>query len=601
VNGVRPARDSREVHQLSGHVPVDAPYSQAALTPRSLRAIIAGCIPVTILEIVNRSMTRARLVAVLWWLLPFAVLVLSALVQVSHGVYFHMFTHDMFVPLEGALHLQHGHLPHRDFVSPLGILYYVIHYLPGLVVPVSASTLVYANLLAALPIALVALIVGRQRLPLWLASVVALYLGLVASSPRQIGEAATAISNNASYNRFGWALIGLLALVAACPRPDPARRSSLVDGAVVGALLTALFLIKLTYAGAALGIVLVTLVTVRRLTDWRFPATLFGLFVAIVLLVELGTGLIHLYLADVRMAASVATDVLRPAFAMRLLSYCATGAVAVLVIGLLNEPGQRRYRVWVPRTLLSLAIVLAGVAIGIQNHPELENPLLAIAVLVAGYPALRLMRRPAADAADGAIGPRTGRLCATGFVAMAAVSMVQDVAAIGWTAMAPRARGAEVAWLAGTPIADLALSGANLPSGPLGTDPAVRNDVALMGVIGDGVALLRPHVRGRRDAVVLPLTFSNPFPLILGLPPVRHEVAWWHAGRTFSQETRPEPDLLLGGVDYVLMPKRYMSYSTVLAFRAAYAPEIARDFRLVDENGSWQLLARRDCQARALC
>ncbi|KHL25878.1 hypothetical protein PK98_04625 [Croceibacterium mercuriale] len=546
-------------------------------------------------------MTRARNIAVLWWLLPFAILVLSALLQVSRGVYFHIFTHDMFVPLEGALHLQHGHLPHRDFVSPLGILYYVIHWVPGLVVPISASTLIYANLLAALLVALVALVLGRQRLPLWLASIVALYLGLVASSPRQIGEAATAISNNASYNRFGWALIGLLAIVAACPRPDPTRRSSLIDGAVTGGLLTALFLIKLTYAGAALGIVLVTLVTVRRLSDWRFPAMLFGLFGSVVLLVELGTGLIHLYLADVRMAASVATDVLRPAFAIRLLFYCATGAVAVLVIGLLNERDQRRHRLWVPRTLLSLAIVLAGVAIGIQNHPELENPLLAIAVLVAGYPALRMMRTPVLQAGEAAAGRLAGLLCATAFVAMAAVSMVQDVAAIGWTAMAPRARGADVAWLAETPIADLALSGSNLPVGPLGTDPAVRNDVALMGVIGEGVALLRPHVQGRHDAVVLPLTFSNPFPLILGLPPVRHEIAWWHAGRTFSQDRKPDPALLLGGVDYVMMPKRYMSYSTVLAFRQAYAPEIARDFRVVDENGSWQLLARRDCRARALC
>lgn len=547
-------------------------------------------------------MTRERHIAALWWLLPFAALLLSALLQVSRGVYFHIFTHDMFVPLEGALHLQHGHLPHRDFVSPLGILYYVIHYLPGLVAPISASTLIHANLLAAVLVALVALIVGRQRLPLWLASVVALYLGFVASSPRQIGEAASAISNNASYNRFGWALIGLLAIVAACPRPDPTRRAALVDGAVAGGLLTALFLIKLTYAGAGLGIVLVALVTVCRLSDWRFPAMLFGLFGSVVLLMELSTGLIHLYLADVRMAASVATDVLRPAFAIRLLVYCATGAVAVLVIGLLNEPDQRRHRVWVPRTLLSLAIVLAGVAIGIQNHPELENPLLAIAVLVAGYPALQVLRHAAPDATERGARRLTGRLCATAFVAMAAVSMVQDVAAIAWTAMAPRARGAEVAWLAGTPIADLALSAANLPIPPqAGSDPVIRNDVALIGVIGEGAALLRPHLRGRHDAVVLPLTFSNPFPVVLGLPPVRHEVAWWHAGRTFSQDRKPDPDLLLGGVDYVMMPKRYMSYSTVLAFHAAYAPEIARDFRLVDENRSWQLLARRDCQRRALC
>lgn len=559
-------------------------------------------------------MTRDTYTKVLWWLLPFAVLVVSTLIQTTGGVYFHMFTHDMFIPLEGVLHLHNGHLPHRDFVTPIGALYYFVHYLPSLIVPISAKTLIYANLLVATVVALATLVFGRQRLPLWLASLVALYLGIIASSPRQIGEPFTLISNNASYNRFGWALIGLLALVAACPRLVPTRRSSLIDGAVVGSLLTGLFLIKLTYAGAALGIVLLTMVTTRKFSDWRYPLMLFGLFASVALAIELSTGLIHLYLSDVQMTASVTTNLLRPDFAVRLLFYCATGAVAVLMVGLINEWDQRRFHVWVPRTLLSLAIVMAGVVIGIQNHPELENPLLAVAVLIAGYPSLRFLNSRAAQdapatkttfdngAANGIAKLLAGRACIIGFVAMAAGPVAQDVAAIAWVAVAPRASGSEVAWLAETPLSDLTLF-ATEPTkrGTAVPGTSVRDDVDLIGVIGDGVALIRPHVRGRDDAVVLPLTFSNPYPVLLGLLPVRHELAWWHADRTFSRSIKPNADLLLSGVDFVMLPKRYTNYSNVAAFRDAYAPEIARDFRVADENATWLLFARNRCQMRLRC
>lgn len=536
-----------------------------------------------------------------WWALPFAVLIISAGLQVSRGVYFHAFMHDMFVPLEGALHLIHGHLPHRDFASPIGALYFYIHYLPTLVAPLSTTTLIQANLLMAMIVAAVTLWLGRQRLPLWGASVVALYLGMVASSPRQIGEPFLVITNNAAYNRFGWAIIGVLALIAACPPLPRHRRSNLVDGLAVGTLLTALFLTKLTYFGAGVGIICVSLATTRRLADWRFPAAVLGVLAGVLGLVELTTGLIHLYLADVRMAAASSSDMLRPVFAMRLLTHTAWGTIAVLVVGVVGEWDERKSRAWLPRTFLALATVLAGVAIGIQNHPELENPLLPIAALIAGYPFLR----PHGSGTPAPIlQPATQtfrRACAVAFLGLAAIPLVQDAAAVLWTTAAPHARGVKVDWLDRTPLADLALADVDPSAGPNRRAADVRGDVDLIAVIGNGADLLQRHLRGRRDAIVLPLTFSNPYPVLLGLPPVPHELAWWHVDRSFSLTTKPDGERMLAGVDYVMMPRRYSYLYNSQAMHQAYAPLLTRDFREVDRSADWILLARRNCAARALC
>ncbi len=528
-----------------------------------------------------------------WLALPPILLVLLAGVQLAHGgVFYAQWAQDIFIPLEGVVHLQHGQWPHRDFGTPVGALYYAIHYLPTLVAPLSARTIVHANLLVALTASLATLRVGRSRLPLWATTLAAVYVGLLALSPRQLGKAVTDITYNAAYNRYGWSLICVLALVAMLPRPTPTltpTRAQARDGAATAILLALLFTLKITYFAAGAALVAIAMVTVRRRASAPFGLAALAVFAAAIALFEVTTGLLAPYFADLRNAALVLQGSARTSHVAAITLASLPGGVLVVLLARQREGGLRGGGL--PVLAAALATVFAGLAIGMQNHHALENPLVPIALLIAWFGA-----RPPQDTART---PRNTLACvaiAAGFM----VPLTMDTAASVYAGTAPAARGGQVDWLATTPLRDLRLMDVALP--PQGAPTTgLHSDVAFAAVLFDGVTLLRRHLHGSTTATVLPLTWSNPFPLLLGLPPVRHELAWWDRDRTFDLRHKPDPATLLAGVDYVMIPTRYFNLESSRAMRAAYAAALNRDFRPAGRSRFWLLLARRDCAARERC
>jgi len=411
----------------------------------------------------------------------------------------------------------------------------------------------------------------------------------------------------------------VLALVAALPATTrlPAEAGTATsrvwrrwrDGIAAGILLTVLFFTKMTYFAAGLGLVAAAMLTTRRPADWRFAAGAVLVLALVVTMLEATTGLVHFYLADLRMAAAASGNPLRPKFALELASFTIPCAAVVVVLGILDEWNpQRPWAVWLPRTLMALAIVGAGLLIGIQNHPALESPLLPIAALVAGAGALghRPPRRTGSidtDPPAAAGSPRKAALAAAmGALTLAALSVIQDAGALAWTVVAPRATGPQVSWLARTPLADMAM-GQPLSAPPPEDAPPVdiSTGLDLAAVIGEGIGLLEPRLAGRRDAIVLSFTFSNPFPVLLGLPAVPHELAWWDEGRSFTAAIKPDAGALFAAVDYVMVPSRYNNIVSTQAMQAAYAATLARDFKPMDRSATWTLYARRDCGRRGLC
>jgi len=516
-----------------------------------------------------------------------------ALVQVAHrSVYYYEWEQDVFIPLEGVLHVYAGQWPHRDFVTPVGSLWYAINALPGLVMPISARALVWANLIVALVAGMAAMVVCLGKMPRQIAGLCAFYVGLLALSPRQIGEAFSHISNNASYNRFCWAFVSVIALASLLPSPGASRRRDLVDGVVVGLLIALCFYIKVTYAAAGVGFLGLALLTTRGRSGWRFVG-MAGLVAAVVVAAAgIVTGDLPGYFADMHTAVAVLPHNGRTGQALIMTAFAVPGLILVALMVLFAGAGPHRtFSPFSPGLWAALLTVGAGLAIGIQNHPEPENPLLPVALVIAWF-----VTRARTD------GPfRYGE--GLGQVAVCAALLLPvalDLGAVGWAAVAPVEVGPQTGWLAATPLADLRVGLRALSTQPLPLQmPHTEAQVAVRW--DEAMILIRPHLHGRNDATVLPFTWSNPFPMLLGLPPVRHEVAWWDAERTFNEKLTPDPRLLLDHVDFVLIPHDYVFAATTEAMENAYAPQLNRDFRTIAHTPHWDLWARRDCAKRSLC
>lgn len=508
------------------------------------------------------------------------------------GVFFSQWVPDLFIPLEGVAHLDAGQWPHRDFVTPVGSLWYAIHLLPTLVMPLSARVVVWANLIVALVAGLSAFVVCTGKMPRWMVGLCTFYSGLVALSPRQIGESFQHISNNASYNRHCWALICALALAALIPAPDRSRRRELIDGLITGLLIAACFYIKVTYAAAGIGFVGLSLFSTRGTAGWRF-AVISG---ASALVTVLGVGLLTNdlpgYFTDMKTAITVLPDSTRSNQAAALFLH---ELPSLILAGMLSffaaAVPDRMFGRYTPGVLAGVLTVTAGLVIGVQNHPEPENPLLPIGILIGWITVRSRVQGPYRFSRN------FGHLAVT---ASFLIPIVMDMAAIGWTATAPFDASPATAWLSNTPMADIKIGARYTGGDPV--EPLIpRGDIEIMSRWREAFDLLRPRLQGRDDVKILPFTWSNPFPLLMKQPAVRHEVAWWDAQRTFNARIKPSPDQLLDNVDYVLVPHDYVNPTTALTMWESYGSTLQRDFKPVAHTPHWDLWAKRICASRGLC
>lgn len=522
-----------------------------------------------------------------------ALIAVAMILLARGGVYFSQWMQDVFIPLGGVAHIRLGQWPHRDFVTPVGSLWYVINFLPTLFMPLCARVVVWANLIVALFASLCVLVVCLGKMPRWLASVCAFYVGMVALSPRQIGEDFAHISNNASYNRYCWALICVIALASLLPVPGgTSRRRELADGAIAGLLIAMCFYIKVTYAAAGFGFIGLALATTRGLSGWRFAVCAGLIAIAVICAAGGVTGDLPGYFDDMKTAVAVLPHTARAAQALLQLGYTLP---SLFFVGIFSRIANARHDQLLgsfgPGAWAGVLTLFAGLAIQVQNHPEPENPLLPVALLI-GWGASRMRTHGAFRFPQ-----LLGQLLMGSFLAFL---IAVDICAVCWTAIAPEDRGPSVKWLAGMQINDLRVA-AHF-TGPEPDDQAIlRNDAQILDFWKEAVLLLGSHLHGRQDAIVLPFTWSNPIPFLLGLRPVLHEVAWWDPDRTFNAAIKPAPRVILASVDYVLVPRHHTFHDTGEEMWAAYGTLLQREFKPVDHTPYWDLWTRKSCASRALC
>jgi hypothetical protein len=533
----------------------------------------------------NMSAKQSRL------LISLPLLVLACLfgLQVLRGsVLYEGWVQDAFIHLNGILHIEAGNLPHKGFSTPIGAFYYLAHYLTTFFAPPSAFTAVYANGLVAALATFLSVLTGYRRLHAGWTAILTLYVGTVAMSPRQLGE--LFLSFNASYNSWSWAFIAVLAVVVSIPRVDAERRqAALMDGILSAVLLGLLFFTKATYAVVGLVLIAASVATVRR----RFHPSVYAIWAAVILVltiivVEASFSIVLPYLSDLQRAAQVpgASRVQQ-----LILTIYVTGSDVILILMIGACSLAISYSTGSLSTAAYLLILIsAGLAVSAQNHMAFEIALVPVSALAAS-----ILFKPRQD--DSPRPDLVSVVIAVSVFLLFLRPTIINTATILEESLTPSSSGPDVAWLRSTPLKDLAfraspnavVEGGNC----LKDSPTVSQDREFIAVFGDGVRLLRKHRSG--EGRVLSLTWTNPFPVLVGAPPAPSDLSWWDPLRTFNATNHPRAETLLREVDYVMIPKYKSSNTpTTEQMLKIYGAEISRRFKALEESGCWRLMGRID-------
>lgn len=298
-----------------------------------------------------------------------------------------------------------GQMPHRDFMTPLGIagLWPIAAFVQAglgfghafLAAQAAVAALLFLPILRA----------AQSRFPGGLAWIFGAYvLGMVLALVH--GETMPMFSVSMHYNRWAWAM-AYVAVALAVLEPLGPRRVRL-DGALIGALMAGLGLVKVTYV-VALAPVLVVALLVRRDLRTLGVAVLSGLLVLAGVTALLGPGFWVGYSRDLLTVAGSATRAAPGDPLVGVLAapeHIAATLVALATVIFLRQSGRRA------EGLALLWLVPAFAYVAYQNYGN-DPQWLVLVGLIA------LALRPEGRILNGFGWPMREALLATGVAALA--------------------------------------------------------------------------------------------------------------------------------------------------------------------------------------
>lgn len=523
---------------------------------------------------------------------------LAATLLIPNATYVSTMLHDLFVFIDGGYRMLQGHLPYIDFHSFFGVLAFLLpkwgYQLTGTFGAAMPATLVFC-LAFLTPIAIY---VFATRFRFYIALPLALYLLLLVATPTLLDGDETLSTMAMWYNRFGWSALILLFLLYAAPFAGR-RRTELVDGLVIGAILISLFYLKISYAMVALAFVIIWAALEK---DSR-TSVLIGIvfLVATGLTVELIWKLHAGYARDVLMAVEINSAIRGGILKLVKIGFRNTTEIllAVGAWGLLVATGMTKLRDHV----IFLFIVGSSLAILSQNAQKLHLPCLVAIIAIAA-------ERLARETTLANIRTRwRGLFTVLAFFLLfgAQPTVNQGVA------MAKHFDGAMR-----TPTdTDLpeALARVHVAA-PTGQSDPIRKAEMQRLVAERDFDQLRTHMRPKerlfqieylhtilkglealetidlRGKSLTTLDFANPFSFILGLTPPRGDTNNHHVNRTISRDIYVDPDSYFAQADIVMVPKRAVSGSTRDQLWNVYGDYIGSHYKVAVETDFWTIWSK---------
>ena len=463
---------------------------------------------------------------------------------------------------DGAWRMLHGQRPHVDFSSMVGPAAYLPTLVGLKVSNYSATGFGYGQALVALLIGAWAYFLGSRLLDVPRVAY-SLCIAAVAVSPTQLGLSPFELTPAGTYNRYGYALLGLALLE--CYRAW--NRADLAGGLSTGAIISTLAFLKTPYCLA--GIVMVVL-----LSNPKKQST--GRLIGLVL----GVAVVGLaFMAYLGFQANMILGDLALTLAARHIDFFSLYNLNMIFL----EGG------------LSLVLGTGGVAfLKSQNRAEeakaLESMVLVVTssslfLILCSYQQLELPLAPLmlvlvvdAMSTHGVVdvGP--------GMYALRGMSIAGTTVFVGITLFS---LVLSLAW-------GVLLKGVTpglFPDVPaLRSFSPVKEDRGYAYFVKDGLQLLQANRRPGEH--VMSLDFSNPFSFGLGIPPADGGATTIQYQSSFDEEHRLSPERLFGSSELVMLPKTFSDGPLTVAIPKTYGPYLYSHYHLAAESASWQLYRR---------
>ena len=529
--------------------------------------------------IASREATSTSTLRLNWILHGLSVL-LILISLATPGIWYDATTYlgDLWTAFDAVQKTQQGLLSSIDYFSPIGPAQGWFYGASLWVYPASARTIVFANILVAALALLLTLVLLRNRSSPVTIALVGIIAVTTALTPRDIDLPGLQSSFLAPYNRWGWALLMPVAMRAAVP----ITKSDVPGAVILGAAISLLLLLKVTYGVAALGILIVAVgLQVRQ---WKEGAIAFSSCAAILITVELLTaGQVRAYMNDLSAAALMSANGLRPAKLLYLLMSFALAGIGSLIMMLaaLRRKGELpitalRNGPW-RGAIIAAATGAAGLVVLMQNHYNNEaTALLLMPLIVAEWSGL--LARPDEP---GALWDRGGEWIAL----LLLVVLARPAVDAGMVLAQPLQllRNAPLKAFAGTEFHDLVIEDTHLPAANGTCNDSTCRDYRRM---LSGQKLIQRHCGLRQGQSILTANFSNPFSALIHSASPRRGAIWFHADRSFSTDVHVPYAQLFEGVA-CLMEARSEPNGTL--FMQIYGSNLSRNFRPVAQDEDWTL------------
>ena len=480
-----------------------------------------------------------------------------------------MFGHDIFFFLDNCYRVLQGQIPHRDFQSAWGPLIYLIDAVGLKLSGLRPEGLGYATAIFGALVSIWAWLVARRRVSPVAACVVGIYTLLLIAAPFSLGYGPLNFSHAMIYNRYGFALLGIIILE--CSAASPGAGGGWSTGIAVGLLA----FLKITYAVVAIPLILVTsganLFRRRRLVALCGGGALVAILVLLYLRFDLAA-----MSSDLAMAASGRSRSWRPREILLLGFGQFAESVPLLLLAL--AVGASRVR-WCAVAVVTLA--LGGFLLSTNHQPST----LALNAFVAVVLADAFFRQHrAAGETEGVVVVFLAFAC----VAPLCVQNGLSIFAAAREKLQPSTGG--LVRLASVRGASLAF-----PPSPFETE---TGGPAYVRVINDGLALLRRRT-GPRDGV-LTVDMMNPFNYLLDRPSPTGGLAAGAYNYVISDAAHPSPERWAGTARYVMVRKYNRGLKDygiesyhIEGIRRIYQPVLDQRFQVLEETGHWVLYGRR--------